>query len=165
MWRLTRWVLLGPLPFVVLGAIFILLGWRAHPADLTDDGYSLKWFWYVMGSWFIGLTLVVFGGIYIWAARSGNRLRRIRERGRRGLATVLEAEATGGMFNNLPQVEMQLQVYIDGMQSYTLTHREYMDLLNLAALRKGAQVAVLVDPSDPREVQIDWANSTDSPQV
>lgn len=156
MWRMKAWVVWTALPLIVLGLVFIALGVNTDPEAKTDDGYSLKWFWYVMGAWFIGLTVAVYAGIFYFVGRSNRKLARTRGTGLRGMATVLSSGATGGEMSNMPQMEMELQVDVEGMPTYGVTHREYVNPVNLPALRKGAQVPVLVDPGDPHKLNIDW---------
>jgi hypothetical protein len=156
MWRMKPWVVWTALPFIILGAIFILLGFTADPTAKTDDGYSLKWFWYIMAAWFIGLTVLVYAGIFYFAARSGRKAERTQQAGLRGVATVLFSGATGGELSNMPQMEMELQVDVEGSPTYGVTHREYVNPVNLPALRKGSQVAVMVDRDDPHKLVIDW---------
>jgi hypothetical protein len=156
MWRVKSWVVWTALPFIILGAIFIWLGWRADPAAQTDDGHSLKFFWYVMGAWFIGLTMLVWAGMIYFIGRPGRKAVKMQQAGLRGMATVLSSGATGGEINNMPQMEMELQVDVEGSPTYGVTHREYVNPVNLPALQAGSQVAVLVDQGDPHKLIIDW---------
>jgi hypothetical protein len=157
MWRIKPWVIWTALPFIILGAIFIWLGWKADPAAQTDDGHSLKFFWYVMGAWFIGLTVLVYAGMIYFLGRSGRKVEKMRDAGLRGVATILSSGATGGEMNNMPQMEMELQVNVEGRPTYAVTHLEYVNPVNVPALHAGAQVPVLVDPADPRMLAIDWS--------
>lgn len=156
MWRIKPWVVWTALPFIIAGSIFIALGVNTDPEAKTDDGYSLKWFWYVMGAWFIGLTVLLYAGIFYFVARSARTAEKIHQTGLRGVATILSSGATGDELNNMPQMEMELRVDVEGIPTYGVTHREYVNPVNLPALRTGSQVAVLVDPSDSRKLMIDW---------
>lgn len=156
MWRMKSWAIWTAVPFIILGVIFILLGVQADPAAQTDDGHSLKLFWYVMGAWFIGLTVAIYAGMIYFLERSGRKVEKMRDTGLRGVATVLSSGATGGEMNNMPQMEMELQVNVEGRPTYGVTHLEYVNPVNVPALRAGAQVPVLVDPGDPRKLVIDW---------
>ncbi len=146
-----------PLIFILIGLIFIYVGYQADPEAKTDDGHSLRFFWYVMGAWFIGLTLALYAGILYFTGRSTYKRQKLRETGRPGIATVLTSEATGGELNNMPQVEMELQVEVDGMATYGVLHREYVNPVNLAAVRKGACLPVLIDTKKPERLMIDWS--------
>lgn len=156
MWRMKRWVIWTALPFIILGLVFIIVGTRTDPAAKTSDGYSLKWFWYIMGAWFIGLTVLVYGGIFAWVGRKSRKAGRLQKNGRRGFATIMNSGATGGELNNMPQVEMELQVDVEGLPSYALTHREYVNPVDIPALQAGSKIPVIVDPRDPHDLMIDW---------
>jgi hypothetical protein len=156
MWRVKRWVMWMALPFIILGAIFLLAGTRTDPAARTDDGYSLKWFWYIMGLWFIGLTLLVYGGIFYFVRWQSGKMARLEAAGLRGFATVLSSGATGSELNNMPKVEMELRVELEGRPAYVVTHREYVNPVNLASVQAGRRVPVLVDRDDYQKLTIDW---------
>ena len=148
-----------PLIFILIGLIFIYVGYQADPEAKTDDGHSLKLFWYVMGAWFIGLTLLLYAGILYFAGRYTSKRQRLRESGLPGVATVLSSGATGGEFNNMPQVEMELQVESDNMATYGVLHREYVNPVNLSRVEKGACLPVLIDPKKPEKLIIDWSRA------
>ena len=144
------------LPLIIAASIFILVGWKTSPTAKTDDGHSLKWFWYVMGACLIGLTTMVYAGLFCFVARSERKAEKMKRSGLRGVAMVLSSGATGNETNNMPQIEMELLVDVEGKPTYKVTHREYVNPVNLPVLRKGAQVPVLVDPGNPRKLIIDW---------
>lgn len=157
MWQMKKWLIWSALPFIVLGLIFLFIGVRTDPGARTGDGYSLKWFWYIMGFWFIGLTVAVYAGIFYFVGRSRRRADRLSGEGLRGTARVESSHATGSEMNNIPQVEMELRIELEGIPPYTVTHKEHVNPVNLAAVRPGASVQVLVDPVDPRRLSIDWS--------
>jgi len=144
------------LPFIIAGLIFLFLGFKADPSARTDDGYSLKWFWFIMGAWFIGLTVVVYGGIAFILGRIGRKRRGMIEFGRRGTAAVLSFRTTGSELDNMIQVELELRVNAAGMPPYGISHREFVSPANLSGLQVGAQIPVLVDPEDRNKLMIDW---------
>ncbi len=156
MWRMKPWAVWTASPSSSWEPSSSGSALETDPAAQTDDGHSLKFFWYVMGAWFIGLTLVVYAGMIYFVARSGRKAVRMRQDGLRGVATVISSGATGGEMNNMPQMEMELQVNVEGKPTYGVTHREYVNPVNLPALQAGAQVAVLVDEDDPHKLIIDW---------
>ena len=157
MWRMKPWVIWTALPFIILGLVFLVLGYQADPAAKTDDGYSLKWFWYIMGAWFIGLTVLVYAGIFYFVGAFGREGREDARDGpaRRGHRPLLRALPVSEL-NNMPQIDMELRVDVEGKPTYGVTHREYVNPVNLPALQKGSQVPVLVDPQDPDKLILDW---------
>lgn len=162
MWRLKRWFVWTALVFIILGAIFMVVGARTDPGAKTDDGYSLKWFWYVMGAWFTGLTVLVYGGIFYWVRRNTAGVERLAASGLRGSATILSSGATGSELNNMPRVEMELEVRLHGMPPYRTTHREFVNPVNLAALQRGNELAVVVDPHRRRKMMIVWGRDPEA---
>ena len=70
--------------------------------------------------------------------------------GRQGTATVTALRDTGLTVNDDPQVELDLDVSIDGTPVYPVTHRQVISRLAIAGFRPGATVPVRVDPQDPR---------------
>lgn len=156
MWEIKRWTPFTALPFIALGVIFIIVGMNTGAAEKTADGHSLKWFWYIMGFWFTGLTLLVYGGIYYWVARSRRKLRRLDSEGIRGFATVISSGATGTETNNIPVVEMELEVSPEGRQPYLVKIRDCVNPVNLSRVQAGTRLPVLVDPGRPGKVMIDW---------
>ncbi|MHB8894086.1 MAG: hypothetical protein ACYC99_02765 [Candidatus Geothermincolia bacterium] len=156
MWRMKRWFWWTLVPLLILGIIFLILGARANPTARTTDGYSLKWFWYIMGFWFLGLTLAVYAGIFFWLGRGSRKVERMRTTGLKGFATVLSAGATGTELNNMPRVEMELEVQLEGIPAYKVTHMEFVNPVNLASFQSGSILPVLVDPKNHRKLIIDW---------
>jgi hypothetical protein len=56
----------------------------------------------------------------------------------------------------MPQLEMELQVDVEGRPSYRITHREFVNPINLARCGKGAQLPVLIEENNPEKLILDW---------
>ncbi len=69
--------------------------------------------------------------------------------GRAGTATITALRQTGTFVNENPEVEMDLQVTVDGMQPYPVTHRQVIAMIAAPQLQPGATVPVKVDPVEP----------------
>ena len=69
--------------------------------------------------------------------------------GRPGTATITALRRTGTFVNENPEVEMDLQVTVDGMTPYPATHRQVIALIAAPRLQPGAIVPVKVDPAEP----------------
>lgn len=156
MWQLKLWVAWTALPFILPGAIFIFAGGRTGPESKTDDGHSLKWFWYVMGAWFIGLTVLIYAGIFFFVGRQSRNADRLGSSGLHGFATVMSSGAAGSELNNMPRIEMELEVKPEGVPACTVTRREYVNPVNLAAVRSGNRLPVLEDPGNHRKLIMAW---------
>ena len=69
--------------------------------------------------------------------------------GRPGTATITALRQTGTFVNDNPEVEMDLQVTVDGMTPYSATHRQVVATVAAPRFHPGAIVPVKVDPDEP----------------
>ncbi len=72
--------------------------------------------------------------------------------GRPGAATILAARRTGTFVNGNPQLELDLEVRVAGLEPYRVTHRHVVATPALASFAAGAGLPVRVDPHDPRSL-------------
>ncbi|MCU1348218.1 MAG: hypothetical protein JWO56_1248 [Acidobacteria bacterium] len=75
--------------------------------------------------------------------------------GRVGSAVVTDIRQTGMFVNENPQVEMDLQVTVEGLPAYTATHRQIVAQIAIPQFQPGATVPVRVDPENPASLIID----------
>jgi hypothetical protein len=76
------------------------------------------------------------------------KAQRLNQVGRIGTATVMALRDTGMTINEDPQVELDLQVTLEGVSPYLVTHRQVISRLAVAGFQPGATVPVRVDPED-----------------
>jgi len=69
--------------------------------------------------------------------------------GRPGSATITALRQTGTFVNENPEVEMDLQVTVEGMTPYSATHRQVIAMIAAPQFQPGATVPVKVDPAEP----------------
>ena len=69
--------------------------------------------------------------------------------GRAGTATIVALRQTGTFVNENPEVEMDLQVTVDGMVPYPATHRQVIAMIAAPQFQPGSTVPVRVDPAQP----------------
>jgi hypothetical protein len=74
--------------------------------------------------------------------------------GRVGMAQIKAIRDTGVTMNENPQVEFDLEVTVEGMAPYPVTHRQLISRLVVANFQPGASVPVRVDPNDPQTLMI-----------
>jgi hypothetical protein len=79
---------------------------------------------------------------------------RLMATGRQGTATVTALRDTGVTINENPQIELDLDVTVEGMPTYPVTHRQVISRLAIAGFQPGATVPVRVDPQQPRSLII-----------
>jgi hypothetical protein len=147
MWKLNRrwWLISAAL--LVPGAVMLVAG-IANPGARSDDGFPLAW----MGASWLLMIGVTHAGIFLWLGRQKKRIAYFQENGLRGEATILQAETTGTFINDMPQIELRLEVVVPGRQAYAVTDRRCWNPLTLAGLQRGAKLPVLVDPRNPQRL-------------
>ena len=79
---------------------------------------------------------------------------RLMATGRQGTATVTALRDTGVTINDNPQVELDLDVSVEGMPVYPVTQRQVISRLAIAGFQPGATLPVRVDPLQPRSLII-----------
>jgi hypothetical protein len=114
----------------------------------------------VLGVFFI--ISPVFGHLMVRTiiGRFNRKARLLLERGVKGSARVISMRETGTTMNNAPQVEFELEVTVPGGETYRTLTKDYVSLLELAAMKPGSEVDVLVDPEDPGNLMI-WSDPSD----
>jgi hypothetical protein len=79
---------------------------------------------------------------------------RLMASGRVGRAVVTARRDTGVVVNENPEVELELEVSVEGGPRYPVLHRQIISRLVTANFTPGATVSVRVDPIDPRRLLI-----------
>ena len=79
---------------------------------------------------------------------------RLMASGRVGRAVVTARRDTGVVVNENPEVELELQVSVEGGPRYPVLHRQIISRLVTANFTPGATVPVRVDPIDPQRLLI-----------
>jgi hypothetical protein len=141
-WWWTWVVLLAP------GVVTLVIGILDPGARASDDSMSLRTF----GIVWIVLQLMIMGAMLAFMKRQKHQAACLRENGIPGTATILSADTTGTTVNDMPQIELQLEIEAPGRNRYTITDRRCWNPLSLAMLQKGAKLPVLVDPRRPKKI-------------
>ncbi len=142
-------------PFIILGLIFLYLGYHAQPGELTDDGYPLNIFYYSMGAWFILLPLALLLVLKILSARVNRNRATLYESGVKGTAQIISIEETGTFVNNDPQIRFMLRVALPGQASYEVGHIEVVPLVKLYSISPGKTLTVYVDQNNSRNLWLE----------
>ncbi len=141
-WWWTWAILLAP------GVVALVIGIFDRSARTSDDDMTL----WMFGIVWIFLQLLIMGAIFFFTNRQKQRAVYFRENGIPGTATILAATTTGTTVNDMPRIELQLEIAAPGRDRYTITDRRCWNPLSLAGLQKGAKLAVLVDPRSPKKI-------------
>lgn len=147
MWVLNKgwwsiWVILLA-PGVIALAVGLL-----NPGARTDDNLPLPAF----GIIWILLQFLIMGAILFFMRLQKKRAAYFLANGVPGAATILDAATTGTTINDMPQIELKLEIEAPGRNNYVITDRRCWNPLSLARLQKGARLKVLVDPQRPKKV-------------
>jgi hypothetical protein len=136
------------------GLGFIIFGIMASPEALTDDGYSLKNFYYFMGGALIFFPLVAAFGVYYYYKKINDREIFLINEGIRGEAEILSREQTGTYINEQPQVKFKLLITTPDMAPYELEHKEIVNLLDMGSIPEGKKMPVVVHPNNPQDIML-----------
>ncbi|WP_287382152.1 hypothetical protein [Methanobacterium sp.] len=153
MWKTSNklW-LITTAPLVIVGLGFIIFGFMTTPEALTDDGYSLKTFYYFMGGAFIVFPVLGALGVYYYYKRINDREMFLINEGIRGEAEILSREQTGTYINEQPQVKFKLLITTPDSTPYEVEHKEIVNLLDMGSIPEGKKVPVVVHPDNPEDI-------------
>jgi hypothetical protein len=153
MWKTSNklW-LITTAPLVIVGLGFIIFGLMTTPEALTDDGYSLKTFYYFMGGAFIVFPVLGALGVYYYYKRINDREMFLINEGIRGEAEILSREQTGTYINEQPQVKFKLLITTPDSAPYEVEHKEIVNLLDMGSIPEGKKVPVVVHPDNPEDI-------------
>jgi hypothetical protein len=153
MWKTSNklW-LITTAPLVIVGLGFIIFGLMTTPEALTDDGYSLKTFYYFMGGAFIVFPVLGALGVYYYYKRINDREMFLINEGIRGEAEILSREQTGTYINEQPQVKFKLLITTPDSAPYEVEHKEIINLLDMGSIPEGKKLPVVVHPDNPEDI-------------
>lgn len=153
MWKVSKGLFaITTLPLVVVGIIFIVLGVMADPSALTDDGYSLKNFFYLMGGAFVIFPLIGALGVFFYYKRINDREINLINNGIHAEAEILHREQTGTYINELPQVKFILSINHPELGLYEMEYKDVVSLLDMNSIVVGAKLPVLIDPNNEKNI-------------
>lgn len=81
---------------------------------------------------------------------------RLRAAGLDGSATIVGVTDTGSSFNKRAEVDLELEIRIDGREPYRVRQRHLVPQKSTERLRVGATLKVKVDPEIAERLLIDW---------
>lgn len=140
---------LGFLPFLVVGVGLIVAGFLVDPSALTDDGFSLRTFLFLMGGGFLAVTLFIMVVLLLLGAGKKKKVEALLATGQQGEAAVLSLEDTGIRVNDDPRVRMLLEVRVEGYPPYQVNKTMVLPLIRMSQVQVGSTVQVLADPNEP----------------
>ncbi len=152
MWQVSNklWII-TTLPMFLVGVGMIVYGLMVSPEALTDDGYPLNTFLYVMGACFIVFPILGASIVYYYYKRINDRETFLLNEGIKGEAEILSREQTGTYINDQPQVKFNLLITTP-METYELEHKEIVNLLDMGSIPVGSKIPVMVNPDNPKDI-------------
>ncbi|MCK5785924.1 MAG: hypothetical protein KAH54_05115 [Candidatus Sabulitectum sp.] len=143
-----RWwiFVIATVPFFVLGVVFIWLHF--------DASWHREWYNSLL---FLGILFIISPILQLWWTlrkihRGQKNESELIARSTIGCATVISLEETGLYTNDIPEVEILLEVHSKDDTTYRLTHREHVNLSDLPGLAPGSEIAIRVDSLNRKNV-------------
>ena len=144
-------LLLFNIPLFLVSGFMFYSGLTADEQALTDDGYNLKWFFYLMGAIFLAIPLAISFGIVLWMMVKRKRMAELIATGKQGTAVVLELSDTGVRVNDDPRVKLRLDIHLPDYQPYQAQKTVTLPLIYLPQVQTGSTINVLADPARPHD--------------
>lgn len=151
MGKAIRRLLLFNIPFFLISGFFFYKGVTADEKALTDDGYNLKSFFFLMGAGFLVVSLALIFGFVIWLSVKRRRIADLVATGKQGTAVVLKLSDTGVRVNDDPRVKLLLEVHIPNYQPYKAQKTVTLPLIYLPQVQTGSTINILADPDQPND--------------
>ncbi|HEX8635207.1 MAG TPA: hypothetical protein VF703_13755 [Pyrinomonadaceae bacterium] len=151
MGKLVGRLLLFNVPFFLISGFMFYSGLTADERALTDDGYNLKWFFYLMGTAFLVIPLATSSGILMWLVTKRKRIAELVATGKQGTAVILELSDTGVTINDDPRVKLLLEIHIPNYQPYQARKTVTLPLIYLSQVQTGSTIQILADPEQPND--------------
>lgn len=144
-------LLLFNIPFFLISGYMFYSGLTADESALTDDGYNLRWFFFLMGTAFLVIPLAIISGILIWMRVKRKRIEELVATGKQGTAVVLELGDTGVRVNDNPRVKLLLEIHIPNYRPYQAKKTLTLPIVYLPQVQTGSTVNILADPTQPND--------------
>ena len=153
-WQYIRgswWIFAIPVTVSVLvGVGLIVFDIVADPSPHMEPQFLNSFT--TLGVFFLLSPFAALFMIFRMVSRSRKREALLVENGIRGLAKVISVRETGLTTNNVPQMEMHLEVSTSQGDPYTTVHRDHISLINIHRLLPGAEFPVFVNRDDPDDL-------------
>ncbi len=139
-----RWwiFLVATVPFVILGIVFVWL-------HFTSSGQH-EWYNSLL---LLGIVFILSPVLQMWwtlrKIHNGQKAEKeLIARSTTGHATVITVKETGLCTNDVPEVEILLEVHSQDNSTYCVTHRDHVNLSDLSGLIPGSDIAIKIDSLD-----------------
>lgn len=143
---------LGPAPHgqLVLGGVAVLTGAALAGMDRAFRAYVERLG--VRGAQLSALRKALDAG----TDRGLAAVERLRQAGLDGTAKILSVTDTGASFNQRPEVDLELEIEVQGRAPYRVRQRHLVPRDSAPRLRQGEILRVKIDPGVADRLLIDW---------
>lgn len=140
----------------LVGLGLIAGGYFATTEAKTDDGYSLKYFLYIIGGFFIVWPLLLFGVIRFFHRRAAARQAYLIENGIKGKARVLNMRGTNIYINRVPQMILDLQITTSLGERYETSYKKTIPMQYYNIIKPDLDLPVYIDPDNKNKMFVDF---------
>lgn len=152
--------------FTIIGVILLVIGlffaYQAMQPAVTTGPFDIDVMHEAAPS--VALTLVPLGLIFTlvgwYMTRAMGQRDELIEHGLPGMATISSAAETGVFVNERPMIKLTMTVQVPGQPPYAVEHREVVPLVALGMITPGSTLPVVVKPTDPQKLAIDWSGES-----
>lgn len=95
----------------------------------------------------IAMVLIPFFIVLIFFFLKRRRAKHVLENGVRGTAIVKKLSDTGTVINNIPQIEILLEVTLPNIPTYTIIKRAAVPMIYYPRMQPGMTIDVAADPT------------------
>jgi hypothetical protein len=142
--------------FTLVGIGMLLGGYFATPGSLTDDGFPLNNFFYILGAFFIIWPIVLFGVINYFIKRAAQNIELLKVNGIKGKTRILSLDQTGIRINHIPQVKMQLDIKTTMGDRFQASYKKCLPQMYYNLIKPEAEFTVYIDANNRNKMYVDF---------
>jgi hypothetical protein len=155
-------------PLLLIGIGLLVVGFRTAPDVLTEDGHSQRGFLFIAGGVFLAAGLGI--GLLSLLERVGSRAEarqreEIEATHREGAAQIERIQPGTKLGNDAwTPVLLTLKVVVPGRVPYQVEWDGTVEEAYAGQLRPQGWLKVLVSPSNPQKIYIQWGEAAKVPE-
>ena len=142
--------------FTLVGSGMLIAGYSTPVDSLTDDGYLLNNFFYMMGGFFIVWPILLFGTIRFFFRRMAKKIEDLKLNGIKGKARVLSMRNTNVRINHVRQMVLELEITTDFGDKFQASYKECIEPIYYSIIRPDSDLMVYVDATNQKNIHVDF---------
>jgi hypothetical protein len=154
-------------PLLLIGIGLLVAGLRTGPEALTEDGHSLRGFLLIAAAAFLAVSAGI--GLFSLVERAGSRMEVLQQQEieathREGAAQIERIQPGTQLGNEAwKPVLLTLKVVLPGKSPYEVIWDGTVEETYAGQLRPREWLRVLVSPSNPQKIYIQWGEAAKIP--